>query len=60
MAKRQENGPLLINMLTKRIRQLFRGDKPMVESAPSEDYDSIAVREFLEGKLYMKELILEK
>lgn len=44
--------PVLINMLSKRVRQLNAGFRPYVRpSSPNEDKLDIALREIAEGKL---------
>ena len=43
---------LLVNVVSKRIRELFRGSKPLVERlSDSEPIEDIAVREFRAGVL---------
>ena len=44
--------PVLINMVSKRVRQLNAGFRPYVKPAsPDEDKMDIALREIAEGKL---------
>jgi len=44
--------PVLINMVSKRVRQLNAGMRPYVKpSSPNEDKLDIALREIAEGKL---------
>lgn len=44
--------PVLINMVSKRVRQLNAGFRPYVKPAhPGEDKLDIALREIAEGKL---------
>jgi DNA-directed RNA polymerase subunit omega len=44
--------PVLINMISKRVRQLNSGFRPYVKPAsPSEERVDIALREVAEGKL---------
>ena len=44
--------PVLINMVSKRVRQLNVGMRPLVRpSTPDEDMLDIALREIAEGKL---------
>ncbi len=49
---RVPNVPLLINLVSRRVRQLNRGDRPLVkpDSAHMEKLD-IALKEVAEGKL---------
>ncbi len=44
--------PVLINMLSKRVRQLNAGFRPYVKRAtPNEENVDLAMREIIEGKL---------
>lgn len=44
--------PVLINMVSKRIKQLIAGFRPYVKpSGPNEDKLDIALREIAEGKI---------
>ena len=52
--KEENNKPVVINVVAKRVRQLFRGDKPLVEDRHLTDQADVAVKEFLEGKLQIK------
>lgn len=45
----------LINMVSKRVRQLSRGHSPLVDPGPRVVYSDIALREIIEGKLLMRE-----
>lgn len=54
LIKREERPNLAINMIAKRVRQLFRGDKPLVEDHHLVDPVEIAIKEFLDGKLEVK------
>lgn len=49
---RVPNIPILINMVSKRVRQLNAGFRPYVRPAdPNEEKVDIALREIAEGKL---------
>ena len=44
--------PLLVNMVSRRVRQLIAGMRPYVKpSGPNEEKVDIALREIAEGKL---------
>jgi DNA-directed RNA polymerase subunit omega len=44
--------PVLINMVSKRVRQLIAGQRPYVKPlGPEEDKQDIALREIADGKL---------
>ena len=44
--------PVLVNMISKRVRQLIAGMRPYVKpSHPGEDKLDIALREIAEGKI---------
>ncbi len=50
--KRVPNSAVLVNMVSKRVRQLIAGQRPMVKvSDPNEEFEDIALREIAEGKL---------
>ncbi|MCX7590121.1 MAG: DNA-directed RNA polymerase subunit omega [Kiritimatiellae bacterium] len=50
--KRVPSVPVLINMVSKRVRQLIAGLPPYVKPAsPDEEKVDIALREIAEGKL---------
>lgn len=42
---------VLINVVSKRVRQLGQGHRPMVEFGPRIDYADTALREIIEGKI---------
>lgn len=60
LTKKEDKAPLVINMISKRVRQMYRGDKPMIEDRQIVDSVDIAVKEFLEGKLTVKKCSEEK
>src|SRR6185295_2648303 len=45
------NQQLLINVVSKRVRQLGLGHRPMVETTPRMSLTDIALREIVAGKL---------
>lgn len=50
--KRVPNSSVLINMVSKRVKQLIFGDRPLVKPEnPNEDIEDIVLREIAEGKL---------
>ena len=42
---------LLVNLLTKRIRQLKDGAKPLIQGSNNMSVDEIALQEIAEGKI---------
>jgi DNA-directed RNA polymerase subunit omega len=46
-----QNRFLLVNLLTKRIRQLKDGARPLIQSGNSLSVDEIALQEIAEGKI---------
>jgi DNA-directed RNA polymerase subunit omega len=50
-AKVIPNQQLLINVVSKRVRQLGLGHRPMVETTPRMSLTDIALTEIIEGKL---------
>ncbi len=47
---RVQNRFLLTNLLAKRIMQLRKGSEPLIETE-EKDYETIALKEIVEGKL---------
>jgi DNA-directed RNA polymerase subunit omega len=45
------NTAVLINLVSKRVRQLTAGQKPMVEVGPRMSHADIALKEIIEGSL---------
>jgi DNA-directed RNA polymerase subunit omega len=45
------NQQLLINVVSKRVRQLGMGHRPLVEATPRASLTDIALREIIAGKL---------
>lgn len=44
--------PVLVNIVSKRIKQLINGDRPYVKpSSPNEELVDVVLREIAEGKL---------
>jgi len=42
---------ILVNVVSKRVRQLTAGHRPMVETGPRMGHSDIALTEIIEGKL---------
>ncbi len=55
-AKVIPNQQLLINVVSKRVRQLGMGHRPLVEATPKSSLTDIALREIIAGKLTFEEL----
>ncbi|MFN2477406.1 MAG: DNA-directed RNA polymerase subunit omega [Chthoniobacterales bacterium] len=45
------NQQLLINVVSRRVRQLGQGHRPLVEATPRASLTDIALREIIDGKL---------
>ena len=45
------NQQILVNVVSKRVRQLTQGHRPMVDHGPREGHADIALKEIIEGKL---------
>jgi DNA-directed RNA polymerase subunit omega len=43
--------PVLINMVSRRVRQLSHGHRPMIETGPRMGFSDIALKEIIDGKL---------
>ncbi len=51
-ALKQINDPnILINVVSRRVKQLKRGNRPLVESLEKLSPEDIALREVIEGKI---------
>ncbi|MBA3607755.1 MAG: DNA-directed RNA polymerase subunit omega [Chthoniobacterales bacterium] len=55
-AKVIPNQQLLINVVSKRVRQLGMGHRPLVEATPKSSLTDIALKEIIAGKLTYEEL----
>ena len=49
--ERIPNVPVLVNMVSKRVRQLNAGHRPLVKPKVGEERTDVALRELVEGKL---------
>ena len=45
------NQQVLVNLVSKRVRQLTTGHRPLVEYGPREGWADIALREIIQGKV---------
>jgi DNA-directed RNA polymerase subunit omega len=45
------NPELLINLVSRRVRQLAQGHRPITQTDPRMDFSEIALKEICEGKL---------
>ena len=45
------NPELLINLVSRRVRQLAQGHRPITQTDPRMDFSEIALKEISEGKL---------
>lgn len=51
-AKKIINDPnILINVVSRRVKQLRHGNRPLVESLEKLDLEDVALREIIEGKI---------
>jgi DNA-directed RNA polymerase subunit omega len=50
------NQQLLINVVSKRVRQLGMGHRPLVEASPRASLTDIALKEIIAGKLTFEAL----
>lgn len=49
--QRVSNPEVLVNIVSRRVRQLASGHRPLVQTDPKMDNSDIALREISEGKL---------
>lgn len=54
------NQQILINVVSKRVRQLTQGHRPMVEVGARLDFADTALREIIEGKISWESLTAEE
>ena len=54
------NQQVLINVVSKRVRQLTQGHRPLVEVGARLDYADIALREIIEGKIQWQAMTEEE
>lgn len=45
------NPNILVNLVSRRVKQLKAGAKPLVDSLENLDHEDIALREIIEGKI---------
>ena len=50
-SKKIPNFPLLVNLVSKRVRQLSAGHRPMIDAGPRMGWADIALKEIIDGKL---------
>lgn len=50
-AKKITSPQVLINMVSRRVRQLSQGHRPLIEPAPRMGLADIALKEIIDGKL---------
>ncbi len=51
-AKKVINDPnILINVVSRRVKQLRQGNRPLVESLEKLELEDVALREIIEGKI---------
>ena len=42
---------ILINVVSRRVRQLSQGHRPMIETGPRMGFSDVALQEIIDGKL---------
>ncbi len=50
---------ILVNMVSRRVRQLLLGHRPMVEFAPGMGHADVALREIAAGKLIFESILAQ-
>jgi len=56
-AKKIPSIPLLVNIISKRVRQLTSGQRPMIDALPHASLGDIALTEVIEGKIGYEEYV---
>ncbi len=54
------NTAILVNLVSKRVRQLSSGHRPLVEVGPRMSFADIALTEIIEGKLTFERITAEE
>jgi DNA-directed RNA polymerase subunit omega len=55
------NTEVLVNLVSRRIRQLYRGGRPMVKpDFPNQETEDIVLKEIAEGKLTAEMIMLDE
>lgn len=54
------NPQILVNVVSKRVRQLGMGERPMVFVQPKMTFLDVALMEIAEGKLYYEPIPLDE
>jgi DNA-directed RNA polymerase subunit omega len=49
------NSQVLINVVSRRVRQLTQGHRPLIEVGPRAGFSDIALQEIIAGKLKFEE-----
>ena len=49
--KKIQETPILINVVSRRVRQLSQGHRPLVEVGSRMGYSDIALQEIIQGKI---------
>ncbi len=49
--QQNQNPELLVNLISRRVRQLAQGHRPLIQPEPRMDFADIALKEFSEGKI---------
>ena len=50
---------VLINVISRRVRQLSAGHRPLIEAGPRMGFSDIALTEVIEGKLFWEDAPIE-
>jgi DNA-directed RNA polymerase subunit omega len=50
-SKTVPNAQVLINIVSRRVRQLTQGHRPLIEAGPRMGFSDIALQEIISGKL---------
>lgn len=54
-SQRIPEAQILINMVSRRVRQLNAGSRPLIDAEPGEGWADIALQEIAQGKLGLTE-----
>lgn len=56
----ESNANILLNWVSRRVKQLRRGAKPLIESLERLELEDVALREIIEGKIAYRLPLVER
>jgi DNA-directed RNA polymerase subunit omega len=50
---------ILVNVVSRRVRQLTAGHRPLIETGPRMGFSDIALKEIIDGKITYEMMVIE-